>query len=137
MQFWRKKNNNNNNFFTNTSIKNCQQFKPNFTQKRQWANPRSIILIIQGAADNNSSSNPNNCSWSKAKIFTVTIFVPNEIIKFHLKGFPPWHPAVLSTIYVLLCIHHIQSMLLLKGHHGDFLSSLFLFTFEKECSVII
>ena len=81
------------------------------TPIRQWANPRALILNIQGTIDHSCLENR---SGAKYKIFTVT-FLIFIIIIFHLDGFQLYDPAVISTIHVVLFMNCSPSTLLLKS----------------------
>ena len=83
----------------------------NFAQLRQWANPRALILNIEGATD---YSCLENLSVIKYKIlFTVTFLIFNKII-FRFDGFQAHHLPVILTIHILilmdcsLFIHYVN-----------------------------
>ena len=70
-------------------------------QWSQWANPRALILNIQGAIDRSSLKHR---SGAKYKLFTLTFLILNRII-FPLDGFQPHHPPFIPNIRLLILIH--------------------------------
>ena len=73
----------------------------NFTQRTQWANPRALILNIEGAMDHSCLI---NCSGAKYKVFTLTFLIFNGII-FRFDSFQPHHPPVISVTRILVSMN--------------------------------
>ena len=96
--------------FTSTSIRKClycmkthpiQFVLAQFAQRRQWTNPRLLILNIEGATDHSCLENHR---WAKYKIFPVT-FLIFSIIIFRFDGFQPHHLPLILTIHMLVSIN--------------------------------
>ena len=87
--------------------------KPHFNQRRQWANPCSLISNIDGATDHYRLKS----QWERKQVylhcFTIALLLIYTII-FQLNGLKPYILMVVSTIHMLIFINLTLSSLLSK-----------------------
>ena len=92
-------------------------YKPNFTQRRQKANPRALILNIEGVTDRSCLINWSGTKYKAVLLYiiltTITFLIFNKII-FRFDRFQPHLPAVISTTRMLVLINKSLRTLLLK-----------------------
>ena len=98
-------------------------YELNFFQRRQWANPRALILNIEGATDHSISVEQNGKYLHR---ITVTFLIFNRII-FRFDGFQQHHPPFISTIHTVmfklcsLCFHYVKFPPCGRRHLNKFL----------------